>query len=159
MRAAAEHVGQTIEGFGASAPMTLDVRRFKGLLDWPAAGEVSAGFGSAIHPQFGTKVPHPGLDIEAPANSEFRSVFDGTVVYAAWMRGYGLTAIVDHGQGVMTVYAHASALVVEPGDEVERGQMLGLVGQTGSLRGPYLYFEVRIDGDAVDPLDWLRSQP
>lgn len=136
----------------------LDVRKFRGLLDWPASGAVSAGYGKVIHPRFKTEIPHPGLDIDAPEGAPFRSVFDGRVAYAAALHGYGLTAVVDHGNGVVSVYAHAGVLLVSPGDEVARGQELGRVGDSGSLRGPYLYFELRAAGKPVDPVDWLRPR-
>jgi septal ring factor EnvC (AmiA/AmiB activator) len=136
----------------------LDVHKFRGLLDWPCDGKLLDGFGSVVHPRFKTRVPHPGLDLEGDFNTSIRSVFDGTVVFAEWMRGYGLTAIVDHGGGVLSVYAHASVLLVEPGEDVVRGQALGRVGETGSLRGPYLYFELRVDGEPADPATWLRPR-
>jgi septal ring factor EnvC (AmiA/AmiB activator) len=142
---------------GEAAP-TLDIRKFEGLLDWPAAGRVTAGFGRVVHPRFKTSVPHPGLDIEGDAGDWFGSVFDGQVVFAGWMRGYGLTAIVDHGGGLLSIYAHASVLLVEPGESVIRGQRLGAIGDTGSLRGAYLYFELRIDGRPTDPARWLRPR-
>lgn len=84
-------------------------------------------------------------------------MFDGTVVYASWMRGYGLTAIVDHGSGLLSIYAHASVLLVEQGERVRGGALLGKIGETGSLRGPFLYFEMR-DGEPVDPVPWLRRR-
>jgi septal ring factor EnvC (AmiA/AmiB activator) len=152
-----------LEGLVDSLPTgeverTLDVFKFRGLLDWPADGEVSAGFGTMVHPRFKTRVPHPGLDIEGDFSTTIRAIFDGVVVFAAWMRGYGLTVIVDHGGGVLSVSAHASVLLVEAGNRVVRGQSLGRVGETGSLRGPFLYFELRVDGKPVDPGDWLRSR-
>jgi septal ring factor EnvC (AmiA/AmiB activator) len=140
------------------APGALDVRTFRGLLDWPAEGEVSARFGPMVHPRFKTTVPHPGWDIEAPEGSPFRSVFDGRVAYAAPLHGYGLTVVVDHGQGVASVYAHAAALVVAAGENVARGQELGRVGDSGSLRGTYLYFELREGGKPSDPGRWLRPR-
>jgi septal ring factor EnvC (AmiA/AmiB activator) len=85
-------------------------------------------------------------------------VFDGRVVFAAALHGYGLTVVVDHGGGVVSVYAHAGVLLVEPGQEVARGQDLGRVGDTGSLRGPYLYFELRVAGKPTDPAAWLRRR-
>jgi len=111
-----------------------------------------------VHPRFKTEVPHPGIDIDAESGADIQSVFDGQVVFASWMRGYGLTAILDHGAGLLSIYAHASALLVEPGEQVLRGQRLGKVGETGSLRGPFLYFELRENGAAVDPTNWLRSR-
>jgi len=142
---------------GDSTP-ALDMRKFEGLLDWPAAGRATADFGRVVHPKFKTSVHHPGLDIEGALGEPFVSVFDGTVVFAGWMRGYGLTAIVDHGGGLLSIYAHGSVLLVEPGEAVLRGQRLGAIGDTGSLRGPYLYFELRIDGKPTDPARWLRPR-
>ena len=136
----------------------MDVRKFRGLLDWPSEGKVREGFGSVVHPRFKTRVPHPGLDIEAEFGDDIRSVFDGTVVFAAWMRGYGLTTIVDHGRGLLSIYAHASVLLVEKGEAVGRGQLLGKVGDTGSLKGPFLYVELRVDGQPADPIDWFRPR-
>lgn len=159
LQRAASELGRIAEGLaGSGGRRQLDVARFRGLLDWPADGRVSRGFGSLVHPRFGTTVPHPGLDIEAPRGTPFRSVFDGRIVFASWLRGYGLTAIVDHGGGILSVYAHASVLLVQPGDEVGTGQVLGQVGDTGSLRGPYLYFELRENGQPVDPMRWLRPR-
>jgi septal ring factor EnvC (AmiA/AmiB activator) len=156
---AARNLGRLVESF-ADAPteVALDVRKFHGLLDWPAAGAVSAKFGTVVHPRFKTEVPHPGLDIEASEGQPFRTVFDGRVAFAAPLAGYGLTAVVDHGHGVVSVYAHAEVLLVSAGQAVTRGQELGKVGESGSLRGPYLYFELREAGKPVDPSAWLRPR-
>jgi septal ring factor EnvC (AmiA/AmiB activator) len=159
LEGAANALGRLVETLERpEADPRMDMRRFEGLLEWPATGDVSAGFGTVVHPRFRTQVPHPGLDIEAGAGQNIVSVFDGRVAYAAWMRGYGLTAIVDHGGGLLSVYAHASALLVDVDQRIRRGQLIGKVGETGSLRGPYLYFELRLDGAPVDPLAWLRSR-
>jgi septal ring factor EnvC (AmiA/AmiB activator) len=159
LKGAAEELGRLADSFlpGADAPQ-MDVQKFRGLLDWPSAGKVTAGFGTVVHPRFKTEVPHPGLDIDAESGTDISSVFDGRVVFASWMRGYGLTVIVDHGSALLSIYAHASALLVEPGEQVVQGQRLGKVGETGSLRGPFLYFELRENGSPVDPMDWLRSR-
>jgi murein hydrolase activator len=157
--AAAKDLGRLVDSFeDRPASVALDVRKFRGLLDWPAEGPVTAGFGKVIHPKFKTEVPHPGLDIDAEESSPFRAVFDGRVVYAASLHGYGLTAVVDHGSGVVSIYAHAGVLLVEAGQDVARGQELGRVGDTGSLRGPYLYFELRVAGKPADPAGWLRRR-
>jgi septal ring factor EnvC (AmiA/AmiB activator) len=158
LEGAAHQLSRLVVELGAGAPTpALDIRKFRGLLDPPAPGRVSAGFGDLVHPRFKTVVPHPGIDIEAAAGDGFRSVFDGLVLFAAWLHGYGLTAIVDHGGGVASVYAHADVLLVAKGESVLRGQQLGKVGETGSLRGPYLYFEIRDGGKPVDPAAWLRG--
>lgn len=159
LEAAAEDLSRVLAAPHAGEPVAgLDVRAFRGLLDWPADGPVSAGFGVTVHPRFKTAVPHPGVDIDAPAGAPFRSVFDGRVVYAETLHGYGLTVVVDHGNGIASVYAHASLVLVGAGDEVVRGQELGRVGESGSLRGPYLYLELRDAGKPVDPASWLRRR-
>jgi septal ring factor EnvC (AmiA/AmiB activator) len=139
---------------GAAAP-SLDMAKFRGLLDWPVEGRVTVPFGDQEHPRFRTAVPHPGLDLEAPHGRDVKAVFDGRVVFAEWFRGYGLTLILDHGGGYLSVYAHASVLLVEKGAEVVRGEVVAKVGDTGSLKGPYLYFEIRKDGKPEDPRSWL----
>lgn len=146
-------------GAPSRATATLDVHKFRGLLDWPLEqGRVAAGYGDRMHPRFRTVVPHPGLDLETASGATFRAVFDGRVVFAANLRGYGLTALVDHGGGLVSVYAQASALMVAPGQEVFRGQALGRVGDPASRGGAGIYFEMREDGKAVDPVRWLRAR-
>jgi septal ring factor EnvC (AmiA/AmiB activator) len=156
---AARSLGRLVDSFeGEPAHVALNVRTFRGLLDWPADGAVSAAFGTLVHPRFKTEVPHPGLDIDAPEGQPFRSMFDGRVAYAAPLAGYGLTVVLDHGHDVVSIYAHADVLLVAAGQEVTRGQEIGRVGDSGSLRGPYLYFEIREGGKPVDPSLWLRRR-
>ncbi len=157
LESAAARLDELAQGGEAASP-GLEVRKFRGLLDPPAEGEISARFGRVVHPRFRTEVPHPGIDIDAPAGADFRAVFGGNVLFASWLRGYGLTVIVDHGDELLSIYAHASVLLVGKGDRVAQGQPLGKVGDTGSLRGPYLYFELRDRGKPVDPATWLRSR-
>jgi septal ring factor EnvC (AmiA/AmiB activator) len=152
-------LGRIVDTLGGSAQgAALDVRKFRGLLDWPSAGRVTAGFGNTVHPRFRTVVPHPGLDLDAPEGASFSAVFDGRVAFASWLHGYGLTAIVDHGHDVVSIYSHASILLVALGDEVTRTEILGKVGDTGSLRGAYLYFEMREAGKPTNPEEWLRRR-
>jgi septal ring factor EnvC (AmiA/AmiB activator) len=158
LRAAAGELSLLAGSLKAGAETSLDILEYKGLLDWPAEGELRAGFGRVIHPEFKTNVPHPGWDIAAGFGGDVTAVFEGTVVFADWMRGYGLTAIVDHGGGVLSIYAHTSLLLVNAGEAVSRGQSLGKVGDTGSLTGPFLYFELRVNGEPVDPGQWLRDR-
>src|SRR5437867_2795345 len=158
LEAAERSVGKLLSGLPAPPAPTIGFDRYRGLLDWPAQGRVSSPFGRSVNPRFGTAIVHSGLDIEAPFGSAIRCVHDGAVVFAQWFRGYGLTVIVDHGGGWLSVYAHASALIVQKGDEVRRGQKVATVGDTASLRGPYLYFELRKDGHPVDPARWLRAR-
>ena len=159
LESAAEGLARVLAGMGdAAIAPAIDVRVFRGLLDWPVDGRVSARFGPVVHPRFKTTLPHPGWDIEAAEGSPFRSVFEGRVAFAAPLRGYGLTVVVDHGQGVASVYAHATVLLVSAGESVGRGQELGRIGDSGLLRGPHLYFEIREGGKPSDPAGWLRSR-
>lgn len=156
---AARNLGRLVDSFeGSPARFALDPRKFRGLLDWPAEGNVSAEFGTVVHPRFKTAIPHPGLDIDASAGEPFRTIFDGRVAYAASLHGYGLTVVVDHGNGIVSIYAHAEALLVAVDQEVARGQEIGRIGNSGSLRGSYLYFELRDAGKPVDPRLWLRPR-
>jgi murein hydrolase activator len=137
-----------------AAPASADRNRFP----WPVNGPVLTRFGSQRHPQFGTTVFRRGIDIEAHTGDEVRAVHDGQVVYADWYKGYGRLVIVDHGEGLYTLYGHLSQLEVGGGDRVTRGKVVGLAGDTGSLKGSKLYFEVRRNGEAEDPLLWLAKR-
>jgi septal ring factor EnvC (AmiA/AmiB activator) len=96
-----------------------------------------------------------GIGIKAPEGAEIQAIFTGKVAYASWFKGYGNLLIIDHGGGYHTVVAHASRLLKKVGDEVKTGEVVALVGSTGSIEGPMLYFEIRYHGKAVDPLTWL----
>ena len=130
----------------------------RGRLAWPADGRVVAEYGPQVNPRFGTKTFRNGIDIEAGEGSNIAAVFPGQVVYTGWFRGYGNLIIVDHGGEYYTVYAHAADIRVTEGDEVKQGQIIGTVGDTGSLQGPRLYFEVRHEGKPQDPTQWLRPR-
>ena len=96
------------------------------------------------------------IDLFAPAGSSIRAVADGLVSKVLTIRGFGLVAIVDHGDGWHTVYGHAGSFSVSAGERVSSGQILGAVGESGSTHGPRLHFEVRSAREAEDPLDWLK---
>ena len=131
----------------------------RGRLAWPAEGRVVASFGAMVHPRFGTKTFRNGIDIAVSEGASFTAVATGHVVYAGWFRGYGNLVILDHGFEYFTLYAHAADIRVGEGDEVKQGQVLGTIGDTGSLAGgPRLYFEVRHQGKPQDPADWLRPR-
>ena len=134
------------------------LRKLKGRLGWPSDGEVVALFGRQKHPRFDTYIQRKGIKIRAGQGSVIRAVFDGVVAYADWMRGYGLLAIVDHGEGLFSLYAHASKLLVNVGDAVRGRQPLGEIGDTGLTGESTLYFELRQGGEAVDPLGWLSKR-
>jgi septal ring factor EnvC (AmiA/AmiB activator) len=140
------------------APSGAGFASLRGRLTWPADGRVVAEYGPQVNPRFGTKTFRNGIDIEANEGSNIAAVFPGHVVYTGWFRGYGNLIIVDHGGEYYTVYAHAADIRVTEGDEVKQGQIIGTVGDTGSLQGPRLYFEVRHEGKPQDPAQWLRPK-
>jgi septal ring factor EnvC (AmiA/AmiB activator) len=131
----------------------------RGQLMWPTEGRIVTGFGPQVHPRFGTEVLRRGVDIAAAEGAPIRAVFTGTVLYRGWLRGYGNLVVLDHGEGYYTLYAHASEVLVDDGDVVRTGQHIARVGETGSVEGPRLYFEVRYQGRAEDPEAWLRRRP
>lgn len=123
-----------------------------GGLGWPLSGALLAGFGATMPD--GRR--SDGLLIGAGAGSSVKTVADGTVVYAAWMTGYGMLLIVDHGNGYMSLYAHNDALLRNAGTAVHRGDAVATVGTSGGQGRPSLYFELRRNGQPVDPSVWLR---
>lgn len=133
-------------------------RARKGQLPFPTSGIVEVGFGKVVNPRFNTVTVQKGIDVRAAAGAEVVSVGEGTVVYAGWLKGYGTLVIVDHGGGYHSLYAHLADSQVEVGNVLEEGEVLGSVGDTGSLKGPYLYFEIRKGGQAVDPQPWLKQE-
>ena len=130
----------------------------RGRLVWPADGKVVGEFGAQVHPRFGTKTFRNGIDIEVAEGTNIVVVYPGHVMYTGWFRGYGNLIIVDHGHDYYTLYAHAADIRVAEGDDVKQGQIIGTVGDTGSLQGPRLYFEVRHQGKPQDPAQWLRPR-
>ena len=116
---------------------------------WPVNGPVVSGFGM----RWGRM--HEGIDIAAALGTPIHAAASGTVIHAGWLGGYGNLVVVDHGDGLATAYAHASAILVAVGQQVSQGDTLSLVGSTGNSTGPHLHFEVRVNGSAVDPLLYL----
>jgi septal ring factor EnvC (AmiA/AmiB activator) len=131
----------------------------RGRLPWPTGGEVVSAFGPQEHPRFRTVTFNRGVGIRAAAGEGIRAVHRGTVAFADWFQGYGRLAILDHGAGFFTLYAHLAELLVRAGQEAQAGQLIGTVGESGSLDGPQLYFEVRVRGKPEDPLAWLVPRP
>ncbi len=130
----------------------------KGLFPWPLEGPVLTRFGMQRHPQFGTTVFRRGIEIEAREGQTVRAVENGQVAYADWYKGYGKLMILDHGNGFYTLYGNLSRLDHAKGDHVAKGEAIGLAGETGSLKGSKLYFEIRRNGEAQDPLGWLSRR-
>jgi len=129
----------------------------RGKLEWPVRGEVTSPFGKVRHPEFAVELFRKGIEIAAPLGQEIKAVEKGRVVFADRFAGYGKMVIVDHGERFFTIYAHLSEIAKKNGDEVKRGEVLGLAGDSDSLAGVKLYFEMRKDGHSIDPVPWLRK--
>ena len=141
----------------SSAP-GVGLGAMRGRLGWPAEGRVVEEYGARVNPRFGTKTFRNGIDIDAVEGSGVHAVYPGHVLYTGWFRGYGNLIIVDHGNEYYTLYAHVADIKVAEGDDVKQGQVIATVGDTGSLQGPRLYFEVRYQGKPQDPAQWLRPR-
>jgi len=131
----------------------------RGRLPWPLEGRVITAFGFEQHPEFRTVVMNKGVEISpAKDKSLILSVHAGKVVFADYFEGYGNLLIIDHGMTYYTLYGHCSEFLAAVGDMVRTGQPVAVVGDTGSLKGECLYFEVRYKTKALDPLQWLKRR-
>lgn len=141
----------------ANIPSPNESQPFKSLrrkLPWPANGKVISGFGD--HYADG-KLRRNGLLIRTKAEAPIKAVHYGRVVFANWLRGFGLITIIDHGDGYMTLYGHSSSLFTSPGDWVNAGETIALAGRTGGADTPELYFEIRHNGKPDNPRRWLAK--
>jgi septal ring factor EnvC (AmiA/AmiB activator) len=163
-RAAAETEGQArkLAEFVAALPPPRSgevpyggFARLRGRLPRPADGRIAVGFGKVVNPRFRTVTVQNGVDIAVPRGEPVRAVAPGRVVHAGWFKGYGNLVIVDHGDGFHTLVAHLDSMTAAAGEDVEAGTPLGTAGDSGSLKGPGLYFELREKGRPVDPRAWL----
>ena len=132
----------------------LDAASREGSLAWPVQGRLVRRFGE---PRAGGRLRWQGVAFEAPAGSEVRAVAPGVVVFADWLRGFGMLAIVDHGDGWMSLYGSVDAIYKRRGDPVESDEVIATVGQSGGETEVGLYFEMRYNEEPKDPLAWLRS--
>jgi virulence factor Mce-like protein len=137
------------EGLASTADATADPPASDGGFIWPVDGEVTSGFGSRDGGE------HTGLDIDADTGTAVVAAASGRVVHTGVYYGYGETVIVDHGRGFSTLYGHLSAIDVKLGDEVTQGDAIGLVGCSGDCTGDHLHFEIRVDGEPIDPIPYL----
>jgi len=129
----------------------------KGLLKLPVSGKIKSFYGAYQHPTFKVTNFNGGIDIEAVQGEPVVAVWQGVVVFSGWFRGYGNLIIVDHGDSYHTLYAHLADRFKQKGELVEKGEVIGTVGETGPVKDPGLHFEVRHHGKAVDPLEWIRK--
>lgn len=143
-----ERPASLVRGKGASTNASL-----RGDLEWPLRGVLYTRFGRK------GKEAHDGIDLAAPLGTPIKAARSGTVIYAGEQRGYGLIAIIEHANGLTTLYAHNRELRVKTGQQVSDGQVIATVGESGRTTGPHLHFEVRKEGVPVDPLDHLGAIP
>ena len=125
----------------------------KGKMEWPVNGRVKRAFGSRLE-----NVAYEGMLIAARAGTPVKAVHHGRVVFADWLRGYGLVLILDHGNGYLSLYGHNDSLLREPGEWVGTGEELALAGSSGGSTEPGLYFAVRYQGRSIDPIAWLKRR-
>jgi len=139
-------------GAGRSATVSLPFRPFRGDLDWPVDGRVAVAFGAARS----GRVEQTGVEISATEGVSVRAVHGGTVAYADTFTGYGYLVILDHGDNAFSLYGYLGSLSVQQGDRVETHTVLGAAGRPPTGGEARLYFEIRVDGRPVDPVQWLK---
>ncbi|MBO4725385.1 MAG: peptidoglycan DD-metalloendopeptidase family protein [Firmicutes bacterium] len=128
-----------------------------GAFTWPAPGtsRITSPFGNRLHPILKVNKLHTGIDIGCGSNTTIVAANSGTVIKAAWNNSYGNMIMVDHGGGIVTLYAHLNSFLVSNGDVVAKGQAIANSGSTGMSTGPHLHFEVRVNGNYVDPTQYV----
>lgn len=131
---------------------------YNGRFTWPTPGYtgINSDYGMRNHPVLRTKKLHTGIDIGAPMGSTAVAGDRGEVIFTGWFGAYGWTVVVDHGGGISTMYPHLSKITVKDGQKVSRGQEVGKVGTSGTSTGPHMHFEVRVNGEPVNPWPYLR---
>ncbi|BCV26185.1 peptidoglycan DD-metalloendopeptidase family protein [Shewanella algae] len=134
------------------SPSMDGLAKSRGSLNWPTKGRIKNSFGS----QRSGNVRWKGVMLSAPEGQSISAVAAGKVIYADWLRGFGMVLVVDHGKGFMSLYGHAQALLKDAGDTVKAGEAVALVGRSGGQTEPGLYFEIRHKGQAVDPANYCR---
>lgn len=128
----------------------------KGKLLFPASGKIISRYGNQVDSQLNTVTFQKGIEISTEHGKEIKAIYEGKVLYADWFKGYGNIVILDHGDSYYSLYAHLSKILARVGDRIEAGEVIALSGDTGSLKGPSLYFELRHHGKPLNPLNWLR---
>jgi septal ring factor EnvC (AmiA/AmiB activator) len=142
----------------AESEAAVSFAGFQGRLSWPCSGEVIAGFGQIRDQVYDVVLENDGIDIQTALGTPVSAVFDGKVIFSNWTDGRGNIVVIDHGNSYYSLYAHLDRFNVAAGDTVVAGQQIGTVGETGSLKGALLHFEIRRHSSALDPAAWLRKR-
>lgn len=166
LRQAAMELNATIERIEPVKPKKIQPKRpannnkpfrsYKGLLSWPVKGKIISFFGPYKDKKYKVTGFQSGINIQAERGEPIRSVSDGHVIFSSWFKGFGNMMIIDHGHHYYTVYAHLEEVFKVKGDRVDKNEVIATVGDSGSMTGPALHFEVRHHGKPVDPLKWIR---
>lgn len=151
------YAGRPAGGAGATTPRTGGLGAVRGLLEWPVAGRLQSRFGREVSERFQTAIIRNGIEIGAALGAAVRASHDGRVAYADAFTGFGRVVIVDHGGKAYTLYGHLATIDVVKDERIARGRTVGTVG-TAPTGTTSLYFEVRVDGRPVDPLQWLKAK-
>lgn len=165
LKQAAADLDHTVISLKSGADLTepqnnISLKSFstlKGLLKMPVKGRIISFFGPHRNKKFNVTNFQSGIEIKADRGEPIRAVYDGRILYARWFKGYGNMIIIDHGNNYYTIYAHAQEIFASQGDTVEMGEVVATVGDSGSMIGPSLHFEVRHHGKPVDPLKWIKK--
>jgi len=164
LETAARALEETLSGLeedaGGDAPEipAVPFESLRGALPHPVDAPIVEGYGRVVDAEFQTQTFRKGVEYQAPLGETVRAVADGRVRFAGWFRGYGKLVILDHGDSYFSVSGHLDEIEVEAGESVEAGEAIGAVGETGSLQGPLLYFELRKGSDPLDPSLWLAPR-
>ena len=142
---------RNMESSGSGSSSSGGTGRFM----WPCRGEITSYFGWRTHPIFGTTKYHSGMDIAVDYGTPIMAADSGTVIYSGWLGGYGYAVMIDHGSGLVTLYAHNQSLNVYEGQYVNKGTCIAYAGSTGYSTGPHCHFEVRLHGEVTEPLNYL----
>jgi septal ring factor EnvC (AmiA/AmiB activator) len=148
-----ESAATTLQKYTAAEPF----QAYKGLLKMPVKGKIVSLFGKFKNTRYQVLNFRSGIEIQTERGEPIAAVFAGKILYADWFKGYGNMIIIDHGENYYTVYAHIEEAFKSTGDAVEAGEVIATVGDSGSITGPKLYFEVRHHGKPLDPLQWLET--
>jgi len=151
-------LGGMVAGLGRRSKQAVGFAREHHQLPWPAEGKVMQGFGAKSDPRYETVTVNKGIDIRVPKGAPVFAVAPGQVVHSGWLRGYGNLLIIDHGDAYFSLMAHLDQMLVSLGDTVKGSELVARAGDSASLKGAYLYFEIRHRGEALDPARWLRPR-